>query len=112
MCGIPSSRRSNDSPRRFFAVRADSSTLHGAVGVVSVSSWGAAGGMSTVYTVNVAAGAALDLANNMQALEPGDGEALLAWAASLASLSCQGFHRFVLASYAGLRVSALQVRRG
>ena len=112
MCGIPSSRRSNYSPRRFFAVRADSSTLHGAVGVVSVSSWGAAGGMSTVYTVNVAAGAALDLANNMQAPEPGDGESLLAWTASLASLSCQGFHRFVLASYAGLRVSALQVRRG
>ena len=97
-----------------------------AVGVISVSSWSAAGGVSTDYTVNVAAGAALDLANDMPAPEPGDGVGhavklcssgldrifrnALEWGASpistramLPSLSCHGFHRFVLAWDAGLR---------
>ena len=36
-----------------------------AKGVIAVSSWGAEGNLSTDYTVDIAAGAALGLANNM-----------------------------------------------
>jgi hypothetical protein len=97
-----------------------------AVKVVSVSSWGAAGDVSTDHTVDIAAGATLDLANDMPAPAPDDGVGhavrlcssglgrifanALAWGCSpistramLPSLSCQGFHRFVLAWDAGLR---------
>ena len=44
-----------------------------AVKVVSVSSWGTAGDVSTDHTVDIAAGATLDLANDMPAPAPDDG---------------------------------------
>ena len=97
-------------------------------GVIAVSSWGAEGNVSTDYIVDIAAGAALDLANDMPPPRAEDdavvGHAVKvcssglgrifgnasAWGCSsistramLPSLSCQSFHRFVLVLDARLR---------
>ena len=106
-----------------------------AKGVIAVSSWGAEGNLSTDYTVDIAAGAALGLANNMPppgAEDASDAATVVGHAvkvcssglgrifdnasasgcssistrAMLPSLSCQSFHRSVLI----LDAAGLQVR--
>ena len=103
-------------------------------GVIAVSSWGAEGNVSTDYIVDIAAGAAFDLANDMPPPRAKDDDAVVGHAvnlkgcssglgrifdnasasgcssistrAMLPSLSCQSFHRSVLI----LDAAGLQVR--
>ena len=90
-------------------------------GVIAILSWGAKGNVSTDYIVDTAAGAALDLANDMPPPRAEDdavvghavkvcssgldrifdnastwGSSSISTRAMLPSLSCQSFHFFVL----------------
>ena len=102
-------------------------------GVIAISSWGAKGNVSTDYIVDTAAGAALDLANDMPPPRAEDdavvghavkvcssgldrifdnastwGSSSISTRAMLPSLSCQSFHRLLRVLDAGLPVRHCQ----